>query len=82
MYFEYDAARTYNYDNGPKSSPVTTVMFEGSEWEELKAKTDLPGGTAALCIDYAELDSSLKNEIGGKVLVYAPIKKKWFAIGR
>lgn len=77
MYYQYDAARTYNYDNGPKSSPVTTVMFEGSEWEELKNKTDLPGGATAFCIDYKELDAGLQSEIGGKVLVFAPIKKKW-----
>ena len=80
MYYQYDAARTYNYDNGTSSVPVTTVMFEGSEWEELKAKTNLPGGSGAFCIDYAELDSSLKNEIGSQILIYAPIKKKWFAI--
>lgn len=80
MYYQHDVARAYNYDNGTSSAPVTIVMFEGSEWEELKTKTDLAGGTGAICIDYAELDSSLKNEIGGKLLIYAPIKKKWFAI--
>lgn len=80
MYYQFDTARSYNYDNGPQSAPVTTVMFEGSEWNELKNKTGLHGGTAAYCIDYEELDGSLKSEIGGQVLVYAPIKKKWCPI--
>ena len=80
MYYQFDAARSYNYDNGPQSSPVTTVMFEGSEWNKIKNKTDLHGGAVAYCIDYEELDASLKNKIGGQALVYAPIKKKWCPI--
>lgn len=82
MYFQFETTRTRYHASEANSEAVTTVMFEGVEWPELQAVTNLPGGSTAFCIDYNELDSTAQNEIGGKVLAYAPIKKKWIPIER
>lgn len=82
MNYIIDTSRNFRYDGGRRGEGTAsgTMNFEGSEWEDLQKVHDLPGGTPAYCIDYEELDASLKSEIGGQVLAYAPIKKKWCPI--
>lgn len=79
MNYVIDTGRNYVYDGGRRGEGQAqgTIFFEGSEWEKLQRALDLPGGTPAYCIDYDDLDSGLKSDIGSQILVFAPVKKKW-----
>ena len=76
--FEYDVSRSYNYDNGPKSSAVTTAMFKGKDYEKLvNLSVKLHNGARGYCIDWDKLDASIKSGIPGQAIIYDAEDDEW-----
>lgn len=76
--YEYETTRSYNYDNGPQSNPVTNAIFTGADFAELKEKRDkLHNGARGYCLDWEELSDSVKSKIPGKFIIYDASADKW-----
>lgn len=76
--YEYETTRSYNYDNGPKSSAVATVMFKGKDYAALKSLPNkLHNGARGYCVDWDKLDDETKSKIPGKTIIYDAEADEW-----
>lgn len=74
---------TWIYSNGtlakgfaPEYQMDATAYIAGAEFGSLPTE-GIPTGIKAFVVDWADLDSATQSTIGGEVLIFNDVAKKW-----